>query len=191
MTTRQIRLIGLTGTIASGKSTVLSAFAACGAQTLCADELVRELYQTRPVQRQLEAWFGSSCPKQVAAAVFRSAAARRKLEQWLHPQVWRLAQKKMKAFSKPWAVFEVPLLFEAGWDAYMDLTLVVAGRPQAKWLRARGITRQEYERRLKTQSPVAEKIRRADLVIVNDGSQAALQQKVARMYRALTDFYEK
>ena len=193
MTTRLsgTRLVGLTGNLASGKSTVLACLARCGAQTLSADALVRELYTQPLVRKRLESWFGSAEPEQVARAVFRSAADRQKLERFLHPKVWRLIQKRLAACPVGWAVVEVPLLFETGWDKRMDLTVVVAGSSATlpARLQARGLTPQTYRRRLKAQGPEAEKIRRADVVILNEGSTRALQAKARRLYKALTTFY--
>ncbi len=185
------RLVGLTGNIASGKSTVLAYLARCGAYVISADELVRELYQTQRVQRQVEKWFGSARPEQLARTVFGCAEARQKLEQFLHPLVWKLARQRLAACPKTWAVFEVPLLFEAGWQARMDVTVLVAGAPStlAKRLKVRGLSRTDYQQRLQAQLPQEEKIRLADVVIYNDGSKQLLAAKTKRLYQALENFY--
>ena len=184
-------LIGLTGSIASGKSTVLSCFEKLGAQTLSADKLVRELYQKPQVRKRLEEWFGSADRAKVAKAVFSSAMARRKVEQFLHPLVWRLAQEKLAGCTKPWAIFEVPLLFEKSWDERMDMTLLVVADPKTlpARLKERGFSLAAYERRRQIQLPEEEKIRRADVVIYNRGSKQALNAKIKDLYQALNTFY--
>lgn len=193
MTKRQVpkRLVGLTGSIASGKSTVLAYLSRCGAQTLSCDELVQELYQTAPVQRQLKEWFGSARPEEVSRVVFSSQAARRKLERFLHPRVWKLARQRLAACSKTWAVLEVPLLFEAGWQDRMDLTILVAAgaRTLERRLRARGLSKAQYQSRVKTQLPQEEKMRLADLILYNEGPKQILAAKTKRLYQALETFY--
>ena len=193
MTKRRVpkRLVGLTGSIASGKSTVLAYLARCGAQTLSCDELVQELYQTAPVQRQLKKWFGSARPEEVSRVVFSSQAARRKLERFLHPLVWKLARQRLSACSKTWAVLEVPLLFEAGWQDRMDLTVLVAAgaRTLEKRLRARGLSKPQYQARVKTQLPQEEKMRLADVILYNEGPKQILAAKTKRLYQALETFY--
>ena len=184
-------LIGLTGTIASGKSTVLKTLADCGAQTFCADEIVRELYQTARVQRQLTQWFGSAQPKEVAKIVFSSAAARRKLEKFLHPLVWNYIQRQLKSCAETWAVVEAPLLWEAGWQRRMDLTVLVVGTPRnlPMRLRQRKLSQAQYKQRLAAQWPVEKKIGLADLVIYNEGSKQLLTTKAKGLYQALENFY--
>ena len=191
MTLPPKHLIGLTGSIASGKSTVLKTLAACGAQTFSADEIVRELYQTPRVQRHLQRWFGSALPGEVAKRVFGSAQDRQKLEKFLHPLVWKLAQERLAACPNTWAVFEVPLLFEAGWQTRMDFTILVVGdkRTLATRLRARGLSAKDYQQRLATQWTQEEKICHADLVIYNDGSKPLLVTKAKRLYKALANLY--
>lgn len=185
------RFVGLTGNIASGKSTVLTYLARCGACVISCDELVRELYQTESVQHQLKKWFGSACPKQISQVVFSSQMARRKLERFLHPKVWKLACQRLAACPKAWAVLEVPLLFEVGWQKRMALTILVAAdeRNLQKRLRARGLSKAAYQARMKTQLPQKEKIRLADVVLVNRGSKQILAAKAKRLYQALATFY--
>lgn len=190
---RSLRLIGLTGSIASGKSTVLAELARRGAYTLSADEFVRELYKTPAVRRWLEKKLGSCEPAQVAKRVFADPLLRQQLEKFLHPRVWRLALKKLAACPQPWAVLEVPLLFEAGWEQKTDLTVLVSASEKtlSARLTSRAITPAAYAVRRQTQLSEAEKIRRADIVLLNNGTKRTLQQKAGRLYDALTDLYVK
>ena len=169
--TKDKLVIGLTGSILSGKSTALAFFARNGAFTVSADELVRDLYRTAPVQKKLTAWFGSYEPAVVAGQVFRQPQARVKLEKI--------------------AVFEVPLLFEAGWDKLTDLNIVVLGDPRMlrARLKARGLTLAEYKRRLAGQMPEKEKVRRADIILSTREGKEALGLKVERLCRAFESIY--
>lgn len=185
------RLVGLTGSMASGKSTALNSLASCGAYTLSADDLVRELYQTVPVRRQLEKWFATTDTAQIAREVFASPQKRKQLEDFLHPLVWKLAQEKLAAAPVSWAVFEIPLLFEARWDTRVDLTVLItaSAKTAASRLKARGISPEQYQERRQTQLSEAEKISRADIVVYNDGTKTDLEVKMKRLYQALSTLY--
>ena len=184
-------LVGLTGSIASGKSTALTDLAACGAYTISADELVRELYQTAPVQRQLMRWFSTTDTDEISRVVFTAPRKRKQLEDFLHPLVWQRAQEKLAATPALWAVFEVPLLFESGWDKRMDVTvLITAGlRTQAARLKARGLSQKQYQARRQAQLGEEEKIKRADIVVYNDGTTTDLEIKMKRLYQAFSTLY--
>lgn len=184
-------VVGLTGGIASGKSTALAYFAQNGADTLSADGLVRELYQTPAVQKQLAEWFGTYERAEVAKRIFSDEEARKKLEKFLHPLVHDLAVARIRASQKPFVVFEVPLLFEAGWDKLTDMNVLVVGDPAAldARLAARGITRAEYDRRLAAQMPDSEKALRANVLFFNGGTKEDLALKVQRLCQALGYIY--
>jgi len=184
-------VVGLTGGIASGKSAALEYFARNGAQTLSADDIVRKLYQTSAVQNKLRAWFGSCDPSAVAARVFSDEEARKKLERFLHPLVLKEASRRIHASPRAFIVFEVPLLFEAGWDKQTDLNVLVVGSPEGldARLKARAITREEYARRASAQMPDAEKARRANVLFFNGSSKEELGRKVERLCQALKYIY--
>lgn len=184
-------VLGLTGSMLSGKSTALNFFAQNGVEVLSCDEIVRELYKKTAVQQKLSAWFGSFQPAQVAKAVFHNQAARLKLEAFLHPLVLQTAAQKIKQSAHTCFVFEVPLLFEAGWDKLTDLNILVLGdkRTLPARLKERGVTLAEYNRRIAAQLPEDEKARRADIVLANCGSKADLGLKIKRLIRAITFIY--
>lgn len=184
-------LIGLTGSIASGKSTALNCFEKLGAAVLSADEIVRKLYQRPSVRKQLETWFGSAEPAQIAPRVFADKAAREKLEAFLHPLIWKEMQTQIKKIRQGCVVLELPILFEAGWENRVDITVLICGGEKTTRARlaARGLSFQEYKRRLKNQLPQTEKIKRADICIVNDRTPRELAEKIAQLYRALKQIY--
>jgi len=184
-------LIGLTGSIASGKSTALACFEKLGAAVLSADEIVRKLYQRPVVCRQLTRLFGTAAPAQLARHVFQDKTARKQLEALLHPLVWKEMQAKIKSIKEPCVVLELPLLFEAGWENRVDLTVLISGgkNSQRARLQARGLTKAEHQRRLQAQLPESEKIKRADICLVNDKTPRELKGKIDRLYRALKQIY--
>lgn len=184
-------VVGLTGGMASGKSTVLAAFKACGVFTVSADDLARQVRAQAPVQEFLRQEFGSADPAAIAQQVFSHPQKRQVLEAHIHPLVWQEAQKQLAASGARWAVFEVPLLFESGWDKYMDLTLLVlAGEENlSARLKERGLTREDYLSRLKNQWSPAQKAARADVILTNRFTKTDLEQKVCRLARALDTIY--
>ena len=184
-------VLGLTGSMLSGKSTALEFFAQNGAEVLSCDEIVRGLYTRPAVRKQLSAWFGSFQPARVAKAVFNNQSVRLQLEAYLHPLVLKEASQKIKQSVNTFCVFEVPLLFETGWDKLTDLNILVLGdkRTLPARLKERGISRAEYSRRIAAQLPEDEKARRADIVLANCGSKADLGLKIKRLIRAITFIY--
>lgn len=184
-------VVGLTGNMASGKSVALSYFAKQGALTLSADELVRQLYKSVEVQKKLISWFGSCEPATVARQVFADSSSREKLEKFLHPKVLKSAREKIKKTTCSLVIFEVPLLFETGWNKLTDLNVLVLGNPHTlkQRLQARRVTIAEYKRRIKAQMPDSEKARLADVLLFNGGSKKDLGLKIKRLCKAFRYIY--
>lgn len=196
-----MKLIGLTGGIASGKSVVARMLAAAGVPVVDADVLAREA--VAPGSEGLRAVierFGAGVVAAdgtldrgaLAAVVFADPAARRELNAIVHPEVARLAAERLDALRSsgaPMAVYEVPLLFENDLEQAMDATLLVAA-PEATQL-ARMATRDWLDEdaaraRLAAQLPLAEKRRRATAVIENDGSLPELAARLRVAWRRVT-----
>ena len=184
-------VVGLTGNMLSGKSTVLAYFAQNGAEVISADELVRSLYQTPAVQKQITKWFGLCDSAQIAQCVFSKESQRRRLEKYLHPKVLKQAAAQIRQSAKRIIVFEVPLLFEAGWDKLTDLNIVVLTDKNTipARLKTRGVSLEEYKKRLAGQMTESEKVRRADIILANRGSKTDLGLKVKSLYKALESIY--
>lgn len=179
-------VIGLTGSMLSGKSTALAYFKACGAGTVSCDEIVHALYARPAVQQKIKAALGTADKTQLAQLVFKNKLARKRLEQLLHP----LVEKEIRAcLRKPgprvWVV-EIPLLFEAGWHTKTDLNIAVLAAQQTlpARLKGRNLTRAEYERRTRYQLPPEQKAARADVVFYHAGK-AQLKQRVMRFCQAM------
>jgi len=174
-------LVGLTGGVATGKSTVAKMFKQYGAVVIGADELARDVVKPgKPAWRAIVTLFGKTVLNQdrslnrqaLGSIVFRNRTKLRQLERIIHPRVAREQQRLVRqvAKRKPRAVviYEVPLLFEAGVDKRVDTTIVVTADRETQIARLKkrnGLSRAEAIRRIRTQMPLSKKIRLADIVI--------------------------
>ena len=182
--------IGLTGAIASGKSTALKAWHKLGAFTLSCDELVREISARPTVQKKLQQQFGSLDTVYIAKQIFANESVRKQFETWLHP----LVKKEMKhrlAAVKGIRVVEVPLLFEAGWQKEFDVTMVIVmpEKLRARYATQRGMSKIDFIKRSKAQWTQMQKAAQADFCIVNEGSVHDLENKICALYQALVKIY--
>ncbi|MGZ0086683.1 dephospho-CoA kinase [Caldibacillus thermoamylovorans] len=177
--------IGLTGGIASGKSTVSAMMRQLGLPVIDADEAARAVVRPgEDAYRQIVAAFGPGILQKngdidrakLGAIVFRDEAERTKLNAIVHPAVRRrmLAEKEelVRAGAKT-IVLDIPLLFESGLTDWVDKVLVVFvdEETQLRRLMARnGFTKEEALARIRAQWPLAEKVKRADAVLDNNGT---------------------
>ena len=178
--------IGITGSYGTGKSTVAAMFAALGARIIDADQIVHALLakQGRCCRAIVHAFGrdvlteeGEIDRKKLSAVVFPDPKKRKVLESLVHPEVIRdikkqlaefQAQKRIKA-----VVLDIPLLFEAGLQSLVDITVVVRATQKEQLLRTADrsiLTRSDRLKRIRAQMPLREKMRRADIIIDNRGS---------------------
>jgi len=202
MARERTMLIGLTGGIATGKSTLGELFRQHGARLISADRLGRELLAPGGegaglLQRHFGDRFftagGEIDRTGLRRAIFADPLLRLKLDSLLHPLIRKrifelLAQPERsrdEAIQPPMfqgTVVEVPLLFEAGWQADFDQVVVVlADEKQAleRLQKRDGVSRAEAEAAISAQMPLSEKIARADFVIDNRGSLAETARQVS------------
>ena len=174
-------LVGLTGGVATGKSTVAKMFKQCGAVVIDADELVHEAVKPgKPAWREIVGLFGKAVLNQdrslnrqaLGSIVFRNPKKRRQLERIIHPRVAReqarLTKQAARTDPKAVVIYDVPLLFEAGIDTRVDKTLVVTADRETQLARLKkrnGLSRVEAIRRIRSQMPLSKKVRLADIVI--------------------------
>ncbi len=156
-------LVGLTGGIATGKSTVAGMFKRCGATVIDADALAREVVEPgKPAWREIVKTFGKDVinpdrtlnRQTLGVMVFGHPAKLRRLERIIHPRVAReqIRLTKQAARNDPKAVviYDVPLLFEAGIDTRVDTTIVVTADRETQIARLKkrnGLSRAEALRR--------------------------------------------
>ena len=191
-----MRLIGLTGGIATGKSTFAAALRQAGAPVLDADQLARAaVAKGTPGLAALVAQFGPDVltetgdldRRRMAARVFADPEERARLEAIVHPAVralFRAERDRLSGEGHPVAFYDVPLLYEAGLVGEVDLVVVVwAPRAVqlARLLARDGLSAAEAAARLAAQLPIDDKAARADVVVVNDGDLATLAGKAPRL----------
>ena len=198
---RRFLLVGLTGSIATGKSTVSAMFRALGAVILDADVLAREVVAPgEPALARIVEEFGrevllpdgSLDRKKVGAVVFGDAARRKRLEEITHPAIRdrflkHLADLEARGFAGI-VIWDAAVMIETGGHKAMEKLVVVATdeATQAARLRARdGIGADEAARKIASQMPVAEKAKLADYVIDNAGDRAATEARVREVHAAL------
>ena len=179
-------IIGLSGSMLSGKSTALAYFARYGADIISCDEIARELYKRLFVLKKIKAALGTDDKAQITQLVFNHAAKRKALEKILHPLIFKEVRAQIKQSTKRLVVLEAPLLFEAGWDKWTDLNIVVVADPKTlpARLKARKFTQAEYDRRMKFQWPEEQKVKRADVVFFHT-TKAQLKKSVERFCSVL------
>jgi dephospho-CoA kinase len=174
-------LVGLTGGVATGKSTVAKMFERCGAVVIDADQLAREVVRPgRPAWRDIVRRFGKSVlngdrtinRQALGAVVFQDRKKLRQLERIIHPRVAReqarLAKQTYRKNPHAVVIYDVPLLFEAGIDKRVDKIIVVTADQKTQLARLRkrnGFSRSEALRRIRNQMPLSKKARMADIVI--------------------------
>lgn len=194
-----MRLIGLTGGIATGKSTFAAALRALGCPVIDADRLARQVVEPgTPALAAIAAAFpgvmggdGRLDRKALGARVFGDDAARRRLEAITHPAI-RAAMvaetARLGAAGHDLVFYDTPLLYEVGLDEAMALVVVVWAPREAQLRRLErrdGLTAVEAEARLRAQLPVDEKAARADVVIGNADETVPLGPKAARLVAEL------
>jgi dephospho-CoA kinase len=194
-------VLGITGGIASGKTTVAQAFQALGAVVVSADVLAREIVRpgTKALQ-QIAEYFGCQVLREdgtlnrqlMADMVFDDDQARMALNGITHPAIAALARTRLREAEQGGAalvIYDAPLLFEVGADRQVDKVLVVKvdAEVQLARLMARdGINRQQALARIAAQMPQEEKVARADFVIDNSGTAKETQVQVRSLMERLS-----
>jgi dephospho-CoA kinase len=201
------RVVGLTGGIGTGKSTVSRLLAELGAEVIDSDAIVHELQAPgTPLLAAIEEAFGPEVIRPdgsldraaVASIVFRDEASRRRLNALVHPAVGRETARRLEAARARGArlvILDIPLLFEtrlAGRASRANLgatAVVVVYAPRELQVRRlverNGYERAEAERRVEAQLPIEEKRERADYVIDNSGSLEETRRQVQALYERL------
>ena len=194
-------LVGLTGGVATGKSTVAKMFKRCGAIVIDADKLAREVVEPgKPAWHAIVNTFGSQVVRPdrsldrhvLGAMVFRNRSKLRRLERIIHPRVAREQQRLVRRIAKrkPRAVviYEVPLLFEVGVDKRVDKIIVVTADRDTQIGRLKkrnGLSRAEAIRRIRSQMPLAKKIQQADHVLNGTLPRPSLRRQVGQLLKSL------
>lgn len=194
-----MRVIGLTGGIASGKSTVSAMLRELGAEIIDADQLAREIVEPgQPALEEIARRFpgvltpdGRLDRPKLGAHIFAHPEERAALNAITHPRVRELFEKKTAALEARGidrVVYDVPLLIESGLQHGMEavILVVVPREVQLARLMARdGFTREQAEARLNAQMPLEQKVPHATYVVDNSGSLDQTREQVERAWKSL------
>jgi dephospho-CoA kinase len=198
---RRFILVGLTGSIATGKSTVSRMFAHLGARVVDADLLAREVVMPgQPAYVKIVEEFGpgvvqedgSIDRKALGAIVFADPARRKRLEEITHPAIGARQQRILSVLDEEAfegvVIWDAALLYESGGAATMDRVVVVstdAETERQRLMERDGMSDADARARIASQMPVAEKAKLAHHVIDNSGPRAETERQVRAVYGAL------
>jgi dephospho-CoA kinase len=193
--------IGLTGGIATGKSTVAKMLVQRGAMLIDLDQIAREVVAPgQPALAQIAERFGQAIlqpdgsldRKRLGAIVFADEERRKELEQITHPAIRSVMKTRMQEYERDHpdklVVVDVPLLFESGLSPMYDRVVVVYV-PRSEQLRRLmerdKLTREDAEKRLNAQMDIEQKKRLADVVIDNSGSLEETERQIEQLWQDL------
>ena len=195
-----MKVIGLTGGIGSGKSTVSQFLAELGAVILNADEIGHEAFKPdTEIWRQVVAAFGRQIVtpdgnidrKKLGNMVFDNAESLSQLNQIMHPRMYDMVKAQLEEYRQQktrMVVLEAPLLLEAGWTSLVDEVWVTTA-PEAtvlKRLKERsGMSQAESLARIRSQLSSAERVRQADVIINTDCDLDELRSRVKELWQRL------
>lgn len=192
-------VIGLTGSIATGKSTIANMFKELNIEVIDADLIAREVVEPgKPAYLEIVKTFGEAIlnenkelnRKALGQIVFNDEDKRKKLNEIVHPAIRKemLAQRdKLIELNHPAIVMDIPLIYESGLEDYVEKIIVayVNEKTQLKRLIERDqCTKEEALSRINSQINIEEKAKKADAIIDNNGT-------IEASYKQLVDLLEK
>ena len=195
-----MKVIGLTGGISSGKSTVSQFLAKLGAVIIDADKVGHEVFKPdSEAWREVVAAFGRQIittngaidREKLGEIVFSNSEARARLNQIMHPRMYDSVKTRLDEYRRQGAgivVLEAPLLLEAGWTSLVDEVWVATTSEATvlKRLRERtGLSEKESLARIRSQLPTEKRVKHADVVINTDCSLEELKAKVKELWKEL------
>lgn len=188
-------VVGITGMMGSGKTTVGHLLEELGALLINADALAHEVLSPGDAAyTRLAALFPEAVGtdqkldrKKIAGIIFEDETKRKQMEQVVHPYVFQRIAEEMEASEEKVVVLDVPLLFESGIDRFCDVTIVIKADEKEilSRLEEKGISKQEWQKRLKAQMPIEEKIKKGNVVIDNSGPIQQTKQEVEKIWKHL------
>ena len=195
-----MKLVGLTGGIASGKSTVAKILQSLGAAIVNADDLAREVVEPgHEAWKEIVASFGADIlqsdqtldRQKLRTLIFNQPEARKRLESIIHPRVRALAEERIRDYAAagyPVAIYEVPLLFEGNLQEWLRPVILVACDVETQTARLQKrdhLTAADAEKHIAAQMSLKDKRRLADYVIENNGSLEDLERQTRQILEEL------
>lgn len=195
-----MKVIGLTGGIGSGKSTVSRFLAELGALIIDADKVGHELLKPNTkIWREVVAAFGEQIltpdgeinRKKLASLVFGSPRRLELLNQLMHPEIKKAVKSQLLEYQRQGAsvvVLEAPLLVEAGWTELVDevwVTIASETTVLERLEQQTGLSQTEALARIRSQLPTRERLKHADVVIATEKSLDELRTEVKKLWQRL------
>jgi len=195
-----VKLVGLTGGIASGKSTVAKILQSLGAAIVNADDLAREVVEPgHEAWKEIVASFGADIlqsdqtldRQKLRTLIFNQPEARKRLESIIHPRVRALAEERIRQYAAagyPVVIYEVPLLFEGNLQEWLRPVILVACDVETQTARLQNrdhLTAADAEKHIAAQMSLKDKRRLADYVIENNGSLEDLERQTRQILEEL------
>jgi len=193
-------IVGLTGSVGTGKSTVTNFFRELGAYIIDWDELAREgIHPHLRAWKEIVEYFGKDFlnedltinRQKLAEIVFSDKEKVTKLNQIVHPEVFKEDERitnEIKSLDPDALIIkDIPLLFELTRPIFVDKIVVVSAseQTQLRRLEEKGMSREDAQNRIKSQLPLEEKIKSADFAINNDGPLEETKKQVKEIYSLL------
>jgi len=186
-------VIGVTGNIGSGKTTVANIFKELGAKVIEADKIGHLLLEKKEVKKKLVSFFGKSILNEknevrreiLRRIVFEKEEKLRKLNFILHPLIAEEIKKKIENIGERIIIVEAAVLLDAGWDSLVDKIIIVRAPYEVKLQRAqksRNLNFTEIEKIIKSQLSEKKMIQKADFVIENKGGREELRHKIKDLW---------
>jgi len=192
-----MKIIGLTGGIATGKTTASQILAQRGYEIIDADIVVHELQaKNSPLLCKIVKAFGTTILHsdgslnrgELGKIIFSNESARAKLDGIVHPAVRAEFERRIQISKADILFLDVPLLFEAGFDDMTDINLVISAQERvqlSRLLLRDGFSKAEAQARIRSQMSISEKVERADYVINNSGDLFDLEKNIDRFLAKL------
>lgn len=189
-----MKLIGITGGLGSGKTTIAGYFKNRGSKVIDADKITHAVLLNKGIKEEIGATFGKSVlkngrvnRKKLAKIVFNNKGSLRKLCNIVHPPILKGIKKIIRGSKKKITVIDGPLLIETGLHREMDKIIVVSINKKNQIDRCvkLGYSRNQALKRTRAQMPLRQKLRYADFIIDNNGSRSETRRQVKEIWNKL------
>lgn len=188
---KKLKIIGLTGGIASGKTIVLNEFKKLGIKTISCDEIAKKIFYEKNISIKIRKLFGTLNRKKIAKIIFLDFVKRKRLEKILHPEIIRELKKQLKLLAARHAgvaIVDVPLLFETHLEKMFDKIIAVYCKKNQqinRLMKRDKLTKSEATKRIESQMPLSRKIKLADFILRNTG-----EKKINLQIKKILDLLE-